>query len=44
MIDNIENNMQNTLSYVEVANKETKAAVEYQTKARRVSFIKMFFY
>lgn len=35
MIDNIENNMQNTLSYVEVANKETKAAVEYQTKARR---------
>jgi len=35
MIDNIENNMQNTLSYVEVANKETKAAVEYKTKARR---------
>jgi len=39
MIDNIENNMQNTLSYVEVANKETKAAVEYKTKARRKKVI-----
>jgi len=35
MIDNIENNMQNTQNYVEVAKNETKAAVVYQSKARR---------
>ncbi len=36
MIDNIERNIMATVSYVEVAKNETKAAVVYQSKARRV--------
>jgi len=39
MIDNIENNMANTSNYVEVAKNETKAAVVYQKKARRVRIL-----
>ena len=42
MIDNIENNMMNTVQYVEVAKQETKAAVVYQKKARRVRFTFLF--
>ncbi len=37
MIDNIERNIMATVAYVEQANIETKAAVVYQSKARRVS-------
>lgn len=36
MIDNVESNMANTANYVEVAKNETKAAVVYKKKARRV--------
>jgi t-SNARE complex subunit (syntaxin) len=37
MVDNIERNMMSAVSYIETAKAETKAAVVYQTKARRVS-------
>ena len=36
MIDNIERNMDSAKEYVEVAKTETKSAVVYQSKARRV--------
>jgi t-SNARE complex subunit (syntaxin) len=36
MIDNIENNMMNTVQYVETAKEETQKAVVYKKKARRV--------
>ena len=36
MIDNIERNMSQAVDYVEQAKTETKAAVIYQKKARRV--------
>ncbi len=36
MIDNIENNINSTVNYVEQAKEETKQAVVYQKKARRV--------
>ena len=39
MIDNIERNIEQTVDYVKSAKTETKAAVEYQSKARRVSFL-----
>ena len=39
MIDNIENNIMNTVNYVEVAKNETKAAVVFQKKARRVRIL-----
>ncbi len=42
MIDNIENNMANTGNYVETAKNETKAAVVYQKKARRVRIVLNF--
>lgn len=37
MIDNIEKNVMNAADYVEHAKEETKKAVKYQSKARRVS-------
>ncbi len=36
MIDNIERNIIATVSYVELAKNENKAAVVYKSKARRV--------
>ena len=36
MIDNIERNIMSAVDYVEAAKTETKAAVVYQKKARRV--------
>ena len=36
MIDNIAKNMQSTVEYVTEAKEETKKAVEFQSKARRV--------
>ena len=46
MIDNIENNIRSTLDYVESAKEETKQAVVYQKKARRVrrsNFVALFY-
>jgi hypothetical protein len=42
MIDNIENNINSTVNYVEQAKEETKQAVVYQKKARRVRNMKIF--
>jgi syntaxin 1B/2/3 len=39
MIDNIERNMSQATDYVEQAKTETKQAVIYQSKARRVRLI-----
>lgn len=39
MIDNIENNMMNTVQYVETAKEETQKAVVYKKKARRKKVI-----
>lgn len=36
MINNIEKNVMNATDYVEHAKEETKKAVKYQSKARRV--------
>ena len=36
MIDNIAKNMQTTIEYIEEAKEETKKAVVFQGKARRV--------
>ena len=36
VIDNIAKNMQSTVEYVEQAKEETKKAIVYQTKARKV--------
>lgn len=38
MVDRIENNVFSTCDYVEKAVEHTKKAVEYQSKARRVTF------
>lgn len=38
MIDNIERNISQTVDYVQSAKKETKTAVEFQSKARRVRY------
>lgn len=39
MINNIEKNVMNAADYVEHAKEETKKAVKYQSKARRVSSV-----
>lgn len=45
MIDNIERNMSQAVDYVEQAKAETKQAVVYQKKARRVRlFIDICFF
>lgn len=36
MIDRIEYNVANTVEYVQKANQQTKQAIKYQGKARRV--------
>lgn len=41
MINNIEKNVMNAADYVEHAKEETKKAIKYQSKARRVSFVFM---
>lgn len=38
MVNSIEKNVMNAVDYVEHAKEETKKAVKYQSKARRVSF------
>ena len=42
MIDNIERNMSAAVDYVEQAKTETKAAVVYQKKARRVRILNSY--
>lgn len=37
MINNIEKNVENAADYIEHAKEETKKAVKYQSKSRRVS-------
>lgn len=37
MVNNIERNVMNAVDYVEHAKEETKKAIKYQSKARRVS-------
>jgi len=37
-IDRVENDIIQSAAYVESAKEDTKTAVKYQTKARRVSF------
>lgn len=37
MVNNIERNVVNSVDYVEHAKEETKKAIKYQSKARRVS-------
>lgn len=37
MIDRIEYNVDQSVDYIETAKKDTKKAVKYQSKARRVS-------
>ena len=39
MINNIEKNVMNATDYVEHAKEETKKAIKYQSKARRVSLV-----
>lgn len=39
MINNIEKNVTNAADYVEHAKEETKKAIKYQSKARRVSLV-----
>lgn len=39
MINNIEKNVMNASDYVEHAKEETKKAVKYQSKARRVCYL-----
>jgi len=38
MIDRIEYNVEKSVDYVESAKQDTKKAVKYQSKARRVSY------
>jgi len=39
MIDRIEYNVEKSVDYVESAKQDTKKAVKYQSKARRVSWL-----
>lgn len=39
MIDRIEYNVEQSVDYIETAKADTKKAVKYQSKARRVSLI-----
>lgn len=41
MINNIEKNVMNATDYVEHAKEETKKAVKYQSKARRVCYLSL---
>lgn len=38
MIDRIEYNVEHAVDYVQTATQDTKKALKYQSKARRVSF------
>lgn len=42
MIDRIEYNVEQSVDYIETAKQDTKKAVKYQSKARRVSKITKF--
>ena len=39
MIDRIEYNVEQSVDYIETAKSDTKKAVKYQSKARRVSIL-----
>ena len=39
MIDRIEYNVEQSVDYIETAKSDTKKAVKYQSKARRVSLV-----
>ena len=43
MIDRIEYHVEHAVDYVQTATQDTKKALKYQSKARRVSFLKLFF-
>lgn len=43
MIDRIEYNVEHAVDYVQTATQDTKKALKYQSKARRVSFILDFY-
>ena len=43
MIDRIEYNVEHAVDYVQTATQDTKKALKYQSKARRVSFFFSFF-
>ena len=43
MIDRIEYNVEQSVDYIETAKADTKKAVKYQSKARRVSRLTQFF-
>ena len=42
MIDRIEYNVEQAVDYVETAKQDTKKAVKYQSKARRVSAVYIY--
>ena len=44
MIDRIEYNVEQAVDYVETAKQDTKKAVKYQSKARRVSAVYIYFF
>ena len=44
MIDRIEYNVEQAVDFVQSAKSDTKKAVKYQSKARRVSFYTGFFH
>lgn len=43
MIDRIEYNVEKTVDFIAEAKADTKKAVKYQSKARRVRFIQLYF-
>jgi hypothetical protein len=43
MIDRIEYHVEHAVDYVQTATQDTKKALKYQSKARRVSYIEFFF-
>lgn len=42
MVDNIEQNLSKSVDHIAVAKEQTKKAVKYQTKARKVIYFKYF--
>ena len=44
MIDRIEYHVEHAVDYVQTATQDTKKALKYQSKARRVSYHEFFFF
>ena len=42
MIDRIEYHVEHAVDYVQTATQDTKKALKYQSKARRVSFFRVY--